>query len=158
MAEKTIESWEGSTFKAADIGPFRDLDKYSYTLPNLSMTVNGKLFLNELLGLTGSEISLNKLPPEKSMPFYHKHHRNEEVYIFLSGEGEFQIDGKVFPVKEGTVVRVHPEGERTWRNVSDTDDLTYIVMQAPAGQIEATKTNDGVALEKRVSWVNKETV
>ena len=158
MAEHTpehmIESWEGSTFKAAAIGPFKNLDKYSYALPGSSITVSGKLFLNELLGLTGSEISFNKLPPKQSMPFYHKHHKNEEVYIFLSGEGDFQIDDEVFPVKEGTVVRVHPDGERTWRNVSNSNDLTYIVIQAPAGQIEATKTNDGVALKKSVSWVN----
>ncbi len=156
MAGKKIKSWEGSTFKAAALGLFKDLDEYSYTLPALSMTVNGKVFLNELLGLTGSEISFNKLPPKKSMPFYHKHHKHEEVYIFLSGKGQFQIDEKIFPVEQGTVVRVNPEGERTWRNVSDLEDLIFIVIQSPAGQIEATKTTDGVAVEKRVSWVNKE--
>jgi uncharacterized cupin superfamily protein len=90
MAEEKYESWEGNTFKAANMGLFKDLDEYSYTLPALSMTVNGKIFLHELLGLTGSEISFNKLPPKKSMLFYHKHQQHEEVYIFLSGEGQFQ--------------------------------------------------------------------
>lgn len=155
--DKRIAEWEGSTFSAAYVGPFKELDKYSYTLPSLQITAKGKLFLNELLGLTSCEISFNKLPPGKSMPFYHKHQKNEEVYIFLSGEGEFQIDDKIIPVREGTAVRVHPEGERTWRNKSQSDDLIYIVVQAPEGQIEATKTNDGVAVKKRVSWINKET-
>ncbi len=158
MSGKKIKSWEGSSFSAVALGHFKNLDEYSYTLPALSMTVNGKVFLNELLDLTGSEISFNKLPPKKSMPFYHKHQKHEEVYIFLSGKGQFQIDGKVFPVEQGTVVRVNPEGERTWRNLSDSDDLIFIVIQSPAGQIETTKTNDGVAIEKRVSWVNKETL
>lgn len=31
------------------------------------------------------------------MPFYHTHRLNEEIYLFLKGVGEFQIDGKVLP-------------------------------------------------------------
>lgn len=157
MNQDQIETWKGNTFTGVNIGSFSELDKYTYTLPALSKTVHGKLFLNEMLGLTGCEISFNTLPPKKSMPFYHIHQKHEEVYIFLSGEGEFQIDGKMFSVKEGTVVRVHPDGERTWRNVSPSEGLTYIVIQAPADQIKATHTSDGIAVEKRVSWVNKET-
>ncbi len=155
MTEERGTSWVGNTFKAVNVGQFKDLDEYSYTLPTSSMTVDGKLFLHELLGLTGSEISFNKLPPKTSMPFYHKHQVHEEVYIFLSGEGQFQIDEQVFPVKEGTVVRVSPEGERAWRNVSDSTDLTFLVIQSPSGQIKATTTEDGVLIEKRVSWVKK---
>jgi len=146
--DKKLEEWEGSNFKAAHVGSFKELDKYSYTLPSLKITTSGKLFLNELLGITSSEISLNKLPPAKSIPFYHKHQKNEEVYIFLSGEGEFQIDDHIFPVGEGTVVCVHPEGERTWRNKSKSEDLIYIVVQAPEGQIEAIETNDGVTVRR----------
>ncbi len=156
MTEEIGTSWVGNAFKAVNVGQLKDLDAYSYTLPASSMTIDGKLFLNVLLGLTGSEISFNKLPPKTSMPFYHKHQAHEEVYIFLSGEGQFQIDEKVFPVKEGTVVRVNPEGERTWRNVSDSTDLTFLVIQSPAGQMEVATTEDGLPIEKRVSWVNKE--
>lgn len=155
MDKVNLGSCNGCNFKAVEIGTFKDLDKYSYTLSSLSMTVVGKLFLNELLGLTGSEISLNKLPPMESMPFFHKHRLHEEVYIFLSGYGEFQVDGQLFPVTEGTVVRVDPDGERIWRNVSNFEDLIYIVLQFPVGKIDATKTNDGIVVNKKISWSSK---
>lgn len=147
-----MEQREGKQFKAVDVGTFEDLHQYSYTLPALSITVDGKLFLSELLGLTGTEISLNKMPPEGSMPFCHRHRTHEEVYIFLAGEGEFQVDGEIFPVGEGTVVRVDPEGERTWRNTSGSQDLMYIVIQAPAEKIEATTTGDGIPSRQQASW------
>ena len=90
------------------------------------------------------------------MLFYHKHRLNEEIYIFLNGEGEFQIDGKVMPVREGTVIRVAQEGERCWRNISATEDLLYIVIQARAGTYEGQAIEDGIGIQKKVSWVAKE--
>ena len=90
------------------------------------------------------------------MPFYHKHQLNEEIYIFLKGEGEFQIDDKVLPISEGTVVRVSQEGERCWRNTSETEDLYYVVVQARAGTYAGNTVEDGVGAQKRVSWANKE--
>lgn len=151
-------SKRGPNFTAIDLGPLAQLDQYKFKHPALPRETDGKLFLHQLLGLTSSEISMNKLPPRTSMPFYHKHQLNEEIYIFLKGEGEFQIDGKVFQVREGTVVRVAQEGERCWRNTSDTDDLSYIVVQARAGTYEGDTVADGVGVQKRVSWVAKEPV
>lgn len=87
------EDHQWAAFTAADLGPFSQLDQYQYKHPALPRETDGKLFLNKLLGLTSSEISLNKLPPRTSMPFYHTHRLNEEIYTFLKGEGEFQIDG-----------------------------------------------------------------
>jgi len=146
----------GANFTAIDLGPLAQLDQYKFKHPALPRETDGKLFLHQLLGLTSSEISMNKLPPRTSMPFYHKHQLNEEIYIFLKGEGEFQIDGKVFQVGEGTVVRVAQEGERCWRNTSETDDLFYIVIQARAGTYDGHTVADGVGVQKRVSWVAKE--
>jgi mannose-6-phosphate isomerase-like protein (cupin superfamily) len=40
----------------------------------------------------------------------HTHEGQEEVYMFVSGEGEMEIDGKTFPVKEGDVVCIE-DGE-----------------------------------------------
>ncbi len=146
----------GPHFTAADLGPLAQLDQYKFTHPVLRRETEGKVFLNQLLGLTSSEISLNKMPPRTSMLFYHKHRLNEEIYIFLNGEGEFQIDGKVMPVREGTVIRVAQEGERCWRNISATEDLLYIVIQARAGTYEGQAIEDGIGIQKKVSWVAKE--
>lgn len=151
-----IETKNGPNFNAVHLGPLAQLDQYTYKHPALPRETDGKVFLNQLLGMTSSEISINKLPPRTSMPFYHKHQLNEEIYIFLKGEGEFQIDGKVFQFSEGTVVRVAPEGERCWRNTSDTEDLYYVVVQARAGTYEGDTVADGVGVQKRVSWVAKE--
>ncbi len=146
----------GPHFTAVNLGPLAQLDQYTYKHPALPRETEGKVFLNQLLGLTSSEISINKLPPRTLMPFYHKHRLNEEIYLFLKGEGEFQIDDKVLSIREGTVVRVSQEGARCWRNTSETEDLYYVVVQARAGTYEGDTVADGVGIQKRVSWVAKE--
>jgi mannose-6-phosphate isomerase-like protein (cupin superfamily) len=150
------QSKHGPNFTAVDLGPLTQLDQYRFKHPALPREVDGKIFLNQLLGLTSCEISVNKLPARTSMPFYHTHRLNEEVYIFLKGVGEFQLDGKVLPIREGTVIRVAQEGERCWRNTSETDDLYYIVVQARAGTYEGHAVADGIGVQKRVSWVGRE--
>jgi len=45
-------------------------------------------------------------------------------------------------VKEGTVIRVAPEGVRTWRNDS-SEDLYFIVIQAKAGSYSGKEISDG---------------
>lgn len=151
-----VNSKRGPNFTAVHLGPLAQLDQYTYKHPALPRETDGKVFLNQVLGMTSSEISINKLPPRTSMPFYHKHRLNEEIYIFLKGVGEFQIDDKVLPIREGTVVRVAQEGERCWRNTSETEDLYYVVVQARAGTYEGNTIADGVGIQKRVSWVAKE--
>lgn len=143
---------EGSNFSVGNLGEFIGLDKYKFTHPALPFEVKGKIFLNSLLGLTSAEISINKLPPEASMPFHHQHRNNEEIYIFIKGTGEFRVDDQVFPVSEGTAVRVAPEGVRCWRNLS-MEPLYYIVVQAPAGGYGNGNTiDDGKAVRKPVAW------
>jgi mannose-6-phosphate isomerase-like protein (cupin superfamily) len=145
----------GENFAVADMGPFSELRQFSFEFPESPLRMEGKLFLKQLLALTGSEISFNNLPPNTSVPFYHKHRLNEEIYIFVRGQGQFQVDGCVFPVHEGTVVRVDPEGERCMRNISDSGDLCWIVIQSRAGSYPDHTIQDGFGIQKRVSWVGK---
>ena len=147
----TDSTKRGENFTAAELGPIASLDRYVYTLPSGRVSMEGKVFLNQLLGLTSAEISVNKMPPGQGMPFYHTHKLNEEVYLFLGGQGEFQIDGEVFPIREGSVVRVARGGERCWRN-GGTADLVYIVFQAREGSYEGHTTQDGVGVIKAVTW------
>lgn len=115
---------QGPNFSLAHLGAANELRQYRFQHPALPVAVPGKVFLQELLGLTGLEISFGLMPPGKSMPFHHQHRENEEVYLFLQGRGQFQIDGQVQEVREGTVIRVAPAGVRAWRNHS-TEDLFY---------------------------------
>lgn len=141
----------GENFASANLGKFESLDQFVFEAPEVKIKREGKVFLKELLNLTGAEISFNKLSAHESISFYHTHQQNEEIYIFLKGTGEFQIDGKIFPVREGSIVRVDPAGERCYRNCGDTD-LYLIVIQVKAGSYEGRTIQDGVAVRKRVSW------
>lgn len=102
----------------------------------------GRLFVGEMLKTTGVEISFRALEPKTTIPFLHKHHQHEEIYVFLKGKGNFQVDDHVFEVAEGSLVRVSPDGNRTLSNTLDKD-LVYMVIQAKAGSLEAYNIMDG---------------
>ena len=103
---------------------------------------NGKAFLHDLLGLTGCEISVSLMPAGVKLPFSHKHKQNEEIYIFLKGEGILTVDNEKISVKEGSVVKVLPEASRTLENTSD-NDLQFICVQAKTNSLEQFGFGDG---------------
>ena len=139
----------GTHFTQLDAGPIQRWPDYNVTLPDLE--IPGKLFIKDILGLTGCEVSINAMPPGGAVPFYHFHQQNEEVYIFIQGQGQLQIDGEILPVKEGSIVRVSPAAERTWRNTANTP-LVYIVIQAKQGSLAQYSGGDGVIPEKAPNW------
>jgi mannose-6-phosphate isomerase-like protein (cupin superfamily) len=87
------------------------------------------------------------------MPIYHQHQQNEEVYIFIQGKGQIQIDDEVTEVQEGTIVRIAPKGERTWRNNSN-EPLLYIIIQARENSLTQYSLGDAIIPEKEVNWTN----
>jgi mannose-6-phosphate isomerase-like protein (cupin superfamily) len=158
MAQVTPTVRTAQNFAVTDFGLFSDLRQFTFETPEAPLALEGKVFLKQILNLSSVEISFNNLPPNTSVPFYHKHRLNEETYIFIRGNGEFQVDDCVFPVGEGTVVRVDPNGERCMRNTSDNDDLCWIVIQSRAGSHPDHTIQDGFGVQKRVSWVSKQQV
>lgn len=111
------------------------------SLQGISNFENGKAFLKDILELTSCEISVSVLPEGVKLPFNHKHKQNEEVYIFIKGEGFMTLDGEVIEVKEGTCVKVLPDCVRT---MEAKTDLQYICMQAKAGSLEQCGLGDAV--------------
>lgn len=103
---------------------------------------NGKAFLHDILGLTSCEISLNCVPKGFKIPFNHKHKQNEEIYIFLKGEGILTLDSEKIPVKEGSVVKIMPAVSRTLENTSE-DGFQFICIQAKANSLEQFGLSDG---------------
>lgn len=149
---KASPAEHGPQFTATHLGPFSDLMKFSFSVPALGgRAVPGKVFLKEALGLTGVEMSWNCFPAGVGMPFLHAHRENEEVYLFISGCGEFMVDGRVFDVGEGSVVRVAPEGARAYRNAGDTP-LYFIVLQVKQGSLAANNIEDGRILDVPLNW------
>lgn len=112
-----------TSFKKEEIGKINDIGK-NYE--------NGKAFLHDLLGLTSCEISISVMPEGVKLPFNHKHKENEEVYIFLKGEGTMTLDGDVIEVKEGSCIRVLPNVVRT---MEAKTDLQYICVQAKVNSL-----------------------
>lgn len=142
----------GSEFSAAEFGSFDDVLDHHFTHPAISRPVPGKLFLREALRLTGAEISVNRLPAGVAVPFMHRHERNEEVYLVLGGEGEFQVNDEVFAIGPGSVIRVDPAAARCWR-ATGSQPLDYLVIQVPAGGYAGQGSiEDGRLLEQRSRW------
>ncbi|BAY13077.1 cupin domain-containing protein [Calothrix sp. NIES-2098] len=158
MAQALPGARTGQNFAVTDLGLFSELRQFTFETPEAAIKLEGKVFLKQILNLSSAEISLNNLPPKISMPFYHKHRLNEEIYLFIRGKGEFQVDDCVFPIGEGTVVRVDPEGERCLRNTSDTEDLCFIVIQSRVGSYQDHTIQDGFGVRKQVSWVGKQQI
>ena len=134
----------GAQFSVGHLGPFAELLNYRFSAPALNgREVPGKVFIKEALRLTGVEMSYNCFPPGFSMPFLHAHRDNEEVYLFLSGQGEFMVDDEVFAVGEGSVVRVAPGGSRAYRNAGEAP-MYFIVLQVKNGSEPAGGVAEGV--------------
>lgn len=125
-----------------EAGPIQQWQRWEFAHPQLARPAKGKLFLNEALGLTGMEVSLNSLPAGATVPFFHRHREHEELYLILSGKGEFQVDGELYTVREGSALRIAREGVRSWRNVGD-EPMTYIVVQATEGSLAQSGIGDG---------------
>ena len=112
------------------------------TMGNLA-TFEGKAFVKELVGSTSMEVSFGSLAPGQAVPFNHKHKQNEELYIVLSGEGVFTLDGTKVSVASGSVVRIAPAVSRCTRGTGQTP-LVYICIQAKEGSLEQYTMTDGI--------------
>lgn len=148
--KQTQQIAEGTHFSALSTGSFSQLN--DYVLPVApGMEIQGKVFMGQTLQTTGAEISFQSFAPGKKTGFLHTHQTHEELYIFVSGKGEFQVDGQVFPVGEGSVVRVAPEGKRSVRN-NGTEPLIMICVQYKAQTFTAQDAADGQLLQEPVKW------
>lgn len=136
---------EGKNFKAIHTGALETLQERTFHRGR------GKFLIGEELGLTGCEVSLNRSLAGTGMPFVHAHKRNEEVYIVIRGSGTFYVDGEEFPVSEGSVVRVDPQGERAWK--AGDEDLYFICIQADQGSLKQATLADGIICETRSAWM-----
>ena len=148
--KQTQQIAEGTHFSALSTGSFSQLN--DYVLPVApGLEIQGKVFMGQTLQTTGAEISFQSFAPGKETGFLHTHQTHEELYIFVSGKGEFQVDGQVFPVGEGSVVRVAPEGKRSVRN-NGTEPLIMICVQYKAQTFTAQDAADGQLLQEPVKW------
>lgn len=148
---KEIKKMEtAENFSAISVGKLSELGDYVLEL-SPEVKIPGKVFGGAALQATGSEFSFQMFQPGTETGFLHTHKNHEELYFFLSGKGEFQVDGQVFPVEEGSVVRVSPDGKRSVRN-NGTTPLVMLCVQYRGGTFTAEDATDGVILNEPVKW------
>lgn len=148
---KTIDTLlTADNVAAINIGPLSELGDYELAM-GPDFKIPGKVFGGQALGATGGEFSFQSFAPGTESGFLHTHKTHEELYFFLSGTGEFQVDGQVFPVKEGTVVRVAPAGKRSVRN-NGTAPLVMLCVQYRGATFTADDAADGILLPDPVQW------
>lgn len=112
----------------------------------------GRTELHDKLGLTGCEVSVNRLPAGAAVPFVHKHQANEELYGVLEGAGEIYIDGEVVALKAGDWFVVRPKGHRALRALDA--GMTFICIQTKTGSLEGFTMTDGVVCEgEKAPWL-----
>ncbi len=142
---------EGQNCKAVNVGSWDEV--IGYELPMGPSVIQGKVFVGQAVGATGSELSFQTLVPGQDSGFLHTHKTHEELYIILKGEGEYQVDGKIFPVREGTVVRVAPDGKRALKN-SGKENLTMLCIQYKADAFTEADSpmTDGNILQEPLVW------
>lgn len=141
---------EAKNFTAVNFGKLSELNEYVMPL-GPGVELKGKVFGGQAVKADGGEFSYQVFQPGQETGFYHTHKHHEELYFFLSGKGEYQVDGETFPVEEGSVVRVAPAGKRTVRNIGDTP-LVMLCVQYRGGTFTADDAADGDILQEQVKW------
>lgn len=140
----------GANFCAADFGSLADMKDYVLEL-GPEIKIPGKVFGGQAVETTGAEFSFQIFAPDQETGFLHTHKNHEELYFFLRGKGEFQADGNIFPIGEGSVVRVAPEGKRSVRN-SGVEPLVMLCIQYRGNTFTAEDATDGNILNEPVKW------
>lgn len=109
--ELDLEHWEkGSAFEARDAS------------------------FGATLGLKELGIGYSEVPPGKSGCPFHNHHIEEELFVILSGEGEYRFGENRYPVKAGDVLGAPAGGPQTAHHLINTGNapLKYLSISTRA--------------------------
>lgn len=92
--------------------------------------------LTEALGAAEMRVNFIRLSPGDATE-YHRHERQEEVYVLLAGPGRARVGGELVDVPEWGVVRVSPGTPRQLLNDADSGDAVWLLLGAPpVGTVE----------------------
>lgn len=144
---------ENKNYTAVNVGSLHKLQDYSFIHPKSGQPVSGKVFLKEDTRSTGTEISFTTIPAHTELPYFHHHIKDEETYIILKGTGYYQVDDDCFPISEGSVIRVAPQGVRGLCNTSD-EPMVYICIQSKENSLEEHTSDDGERIPVDPFWRN----
>ncbi|MDE6834154.1 MAG: cupin domain-containing protein [Ruminococcus sp.] len=109
----------------------------------VSVADNARTELHDALNLTGAEVSINELPAEAGVPFFHAHKQNEEIYAVLEGNGKAIIDGEEIALTAGDWLRVAPSAMRQFSASADCG-IKYICIQVKENSLESYTADDAI--------------
>jgi uncharacterized cupin superfamily protein len=106
-----------------------------YTIRNLKEIEDGAVgfglspalearFARDELGCTRTGMSYQRLAPGAGMPFFHKHGRDEEIYVVLAGGGRIRLDDDEYDVRPWDAIRVAPGTVRAF--AAGPDGIEYL--------------------------------
>jgi uncharacterized cupin superfamily protein len=91
--------------------------------------------IRQPLGVTAFGVNAVVLPPG-TVGRRHYHERQQELYLVLAGEVEFEFgDGAQQRLGPGGLARVDPATVRVVRNPSDSEDATYFCVGGADGYV-----------------------
>ncbi len=143
---------QGANYAAINVGRISEIIEHELPM-GPDFTIQGKVFGGQAVGAAASEFSFQTLVPGQDSGFLHTHKTHEELYFILRGEGQYQVDGEIFPVSEGSVIRVSPNGKRALKNTG-SEDLTMLCIQykaTPFTEVDSPMT-DGIILQEPLNW------
>lgn len=81
------------------------------------------------LELENSGISYFRIAPNFRQPFGHRHERQEEVYVLVSGSARAKIEGEIVDLRAWDALRVSPETARAFE--TGTEGAEILAFGAP---------------------------
>ena len=150
--KKVATIQNGKNFSAVNVGKLSEIKDYVLQL-SPEVAIPGKVCVGQDLGTTGCELSFQSLVPGQDSGFLHTHKTHEELYFILKGEGQYQVDGNIFPVSEGSIVRVSPAGKRALKNTGK-DEMLMLCVQYKANSFTKSDdiNEDGTILNDKLAW------
>ena len=113
----------------------------NYTKINIGN--EGRTELHEALGLTGAEISVNRLPAGAGVPFVHAHKQNEEIYGILSGKGKVELDGEEIALSAGDWLKIAPAAKRRF-SAADDEGITCVCIRVKENSLGGFTADDAI--------------
>ena len=143
---------QGANYAAINVGRISEIIEHELPM-GPDFTIQGKVFGGQAVGAAASEFSFQTLVPGQDSGFLHTHKTHEELYFILRGEGQYQVDGEIFPVSEGSVIRVSPNGKRALKNTGN-ENLTMLCIQYKANAFTEADSpmTDGTILQEELKW------
>jgi len=98
----------------------------------LETEAHGKRFavsrgeIGEALGLSVLGCMLHVVPPGKTAFPFHRHHASDEMFVILSGAGEYRIGDKRLPVRAGDCLGAPAGGEAHQIINTGAQELRYL--------------------------------